>query len=258
MYRVLVVEDEDIIRKGIMLSFDWTSIQCTMVGEARNGLEGVEKIQELSPDIVILDVNMPLMDGLEMIKSTIEKYEYSAIILSGYSEFDYAKRAMKYGATEYLLKPLNKEEMLEAVERAKKEREIKKAYLIKQNDREQLKSIELLKEYDSSSREDAVVKKMVAYIEKNYERKITMQDLVEALNYSETFLNRRFKGVMGTTFIDYLNRYRIQRSIGMIMDKNLTIQEIAWACGVGEYKYFRTVFKKYVGCSPKEYMRSIS
>ena len=257
MYKVLLVEDEDIIRKGILFSIDWIKFNCTVIGEARNGQEGIEAIQKYKPDIVILDINMPVIDGLEMIKKTIEVYDYSPVIISGYSEFNYAKEAMKYGASGYLLKPLKKEELQETLMRAIEEREIKKAYLERKSSRKELNSISPLKKYNNLMVEDKIVRSMLAYIEKNYESKITLQDVVQALNYSETFLNRKFKEAVGTTFIDYLNRYRVQRAIELMKDKKLPVQEVAWRCGIGDYKYFTTVFRKYVGCSPKEYIAEI-
>lgn len=257
MYRVLLVEDEDIIRKGILFSVDWASVGCVVVAEARNGQEGLEAIVKEKPDIVIADINMPLMDGLEMIKSSYESYDYSAILLSGYSEFAYAKEAMKYGVTRYLLKPLNVEELMEALERAKEERRIKQAYVLRLNSKEQWRNASVLKDYSGRSIEDPVVEKMLCYIHENYREKVTVADVVTALNYSESFLNRKFKDTMGTTFIDYLNRYRIQKAIELIKEGKLRMQEVAWGCGIGDYKYFKSVFSKYMGCSPKEYLAEI-
>lgn len=257
MYKVLIAEDEDIIRKGILFTFPWSEMDCCVVGEARNGQEGIDAIKNMRPDIVIADINMPIIDGLEMIKNTINKYEYSAIILSGYSEFEYAKEAIEYGVIGYLLKPLQEEEMKEAINRAKKEIEAKKAYLSKLSTKEEWKGISILKDYNAAIVEDRIVKDMLQFIYDNYQNKVTMQDLVLQLNYSETLLNNKFKKSVGTTFIDYLNRYRIQKAIAMMKDGTLSLQEIAWRCGIGYYKYFRTVFQKYVGCSPKEYCNKI-
>lgn len=89
MYRVLLVEDEEIIRKGIRYSVPWEECGCSVVGEAENGAVGEEKIAELQPDIVITDITMPVKSGLEMIADTREKFNYIAIILTGYSEFEY-------------------------------------------------------------------------------------------------------------------------------------------------------------------------
>ncbi len=257
MYRVLLVEDEDIIRKGILFSVDWASAGCIVVAEAKNGQEGLEVIARENPDIVIADINMPLMDGLNMIRNSYESYDYSAILLSGYSEFDYAREAMKYGVTGYLLKPLNVEELKEALERAKEERRIKEAYSLRLNSKEQWRNASVLKEYSGKDIEDPVVEKMLSYIHENYQEKVTFADVVTALNYSERFLNRKFKEALGTTFSDYLNRYRIQKAIELIKEGGLRMQEVAWRCGIGDYKYFKNVFSKYMGCSPKEYRAEI-
>ena len=97
MYKVLIVEDEDIIRKGLMFMVNWQQAGCVVAGEAADGLEGLEKIRETRPDIVIVDINMPVMDGLEMLEKSIQEYGYDAIIVSGYSEFEYARKAITLG-----------------------------------------------------------------------------------------------------------------------------------------------------------------
>ena len=99
MYKVLIVEDEDIIRKGLMFMVNWQQAGCVVAGEAADGLEGLEKIRETRPDIVIVDINMPVMDGLEMLEKSIQEYGYDAIIVSGYSEFEYARKAITLGVT---------------------------------------------------------------------------------------------------------------------------------------------------------------
>ena len=118
MYRVLLVEDEEIIRKGIRYSVPWEECGCSVVGEAENGAVGEEKIAELQPDIVITDITMPVKSGLEMIADTREEYKYIAIILTGYSEFEYAQQAIRNGVSDYVLKPLDMDEMRTALEKA--------------------------------------------------------------------------------------------------------------------------------------------
>lgn len=92
MNKVLIVEDEDIIRKGLMFMAKWSQYDCVVVGEAINGNDGLKQIEEKRPDIVIVDINMPEKDGLSMIEESIELYGYDTIIISGYSEFSYAKK----------------------------------------------------------------------------------------------------------------------------------------------------------------------
>lgn len=122
MYRVLLVEDEEIIRKGIRYSVPWEEYGCSVVAEAENGAVGEEKIAELRPDIVITDITMPVKSGLEMIADTREEYKYIAIILTGYSEFEYAQQAIRNGVSDYVLKPLDMDEMGAALEKAVRSR----------------------------------------------------------------------------------------------------------------------------------------
>lgn len=257
MYKVIVVEDEDIIRKGLRYSVPWLEMDCNVVGEAANGIEGADLIKEYNPDIVVVDINMPVMDGFQMLENTYEHYNYAPIILSGYSDFEYAQRAIHYGVKGYLLKPLNMPDMREAVRLAKRECSIRSSWITRQKTREEWEHTSVLKDYQKQQVEDGLAHKMLQYIFDNYQNKIVMQDLVDYFNYSEAFLNRKFKDAVGTTFNEYLNRYRIQKALEMIKAGELPIQDIAWKCGVGDYKYFRVVFRKYLGCSPKEYIKEI-
>lgn len=257
MYKVIVAEDEDIIRKGLVYSVPWAEMDCSVVGEARNGVEGVELIKRLEPDIVMADINMPVLDGLGMIRETYENYNYSAIILSGYSNFEYARTAIRYGVTGYLLKPLKKEDLLEAVKDAKEKCLLRRTWLDRKQEQEKRKNIQLIPKEESSREDDAVVRDMLAFISQHYTEKMVLQDVVDALNYSETFLNKKFKKQMGTTFIEYLNRFRIQKALELLKDGKTAVQDVSWMCGIGDYKYFNMVFKKYIGCSPKEYVSEI-
>lgn len=257
LYKVLVVEDELIIRKGLIFSFNWDEVNCVVIGEAENGKEGLEKIADLEPDIVIADINLPIVNGISMIEKTIGEYQYSAIIVSGYSEFEYAKTAMKYGVTEYLLKPLNHEELKEAINKAIKRKEIRSVYnkvLRNKIDIQEVNLLDYKADYDNN---DGIVQKMLEYIKNNYMNKIVMNDIAKHLNYSETLLNRKFKEKMKTTYNDYLNRFRIQKAIEMMREGEFYLYDIAGKCGFNNYKYFDIVFKKYIGCSARQFAQSI-
>lgn len=253
MYSVVLVEDEDIIRKGIRYSVPWEEHGYVVVGEARNGVEGKELIQTLNPDIVITDIEMPVMNGLEMIMETKYQYDYVAILLTGYSEFEYAREAIRIGVSDYILKPLNQEEILEALDRAALE--CKNIRLLRQENqsRAELKNLSLLSNLKLEEPDDPLVTSILDFITDHYSQKITLSDLAEHVHYSERYINQRFQKALGTTVIEYLNRYRIQKAIALLQEDKLAISEIGFLCGIGEYKYFNYVFKKYVGCSPKEY-----
>ncbi len=118
MYRVLLVEDEERIRKGLRAVFPWEKYGCVVAGEAENGQEGIEQIRALRPDIVLTDISMPIVNGIDMLAQTIEEYRYAAIVLTVYSDFEYARSALKLGAIDYLMKPLQNSELAAAIEKA--------------------------------------------------------------------------------------------------------------------------------------------
>ena len=254
MYNVLLVEDEEIIRKGIRNSIPWEEFGCRVIGEAGNGEEGKQLIEELRPDIVITDINMPLMDGLTMLAQTKFQYDYAAVILTGYSEFEYAREAIRNGVSSYVLKPLNTEEMKEALEQAVLESQ-NIYYLRRRNETAaEPGSVSLLE--PKKEIQDPLAEQVLAYIGANYRNKLTLSDLEQNLHYSERYISRRFQKALGTTVIEYLNRYRLQKALGLLNEGKVPLSEVGWECGIGEYKYFNYVFKKYMGCSVKEYQGS--
>jgi len=114
--KVLIVDDEPIICKGISSKIDWGGLQLEQAGEAQNGMDALEMVHRIKPDIVITDIRMPLMDGLQFINLAKRNYpRLQFIIISGYSEFEYARQAIRYGVTDYLLKPVNKDELKDAL-----------------------------------------------------------------------------------------------------------------------------------------------
>ncbi|NIK66747.1 MULTISPECIES: response regulator [unclassified Paenibacillus] len=113
MYKVLLVDDEMFVRKGLRNLIDWESLGYDICDEAGNGQEALEKIRLLKPDLVIADIRMPVLDGLELIQKVTEEGAYSPafIIVSGYHDFQYAQRALRYGVHDYILKPIDEAEL---------------------------------------------------------------------------------------------------------------------------------------------------
>lgn len=92
MIKVLIIEDENLIRKGLINTIDWLSMECIIAGEASNGKEGLKTIIEIKPDLVITDIKMPIMNGMDMLQEASEIYDFEKIILTSYGEFPYAKK----------------------------------------------------------------------------------------------------------------------------------------------------------------------
>lgn len=253
MYRVVVIEDEEAIRKGIIMSIDFSALNCILIGEASNGVEGIKLIQEKKPDIVITDVTMPLMSGIEMIEQTLE-YNYTSIIISGYDEFSYAKKAIKLGVCDYLMKPIDKEELNNVIQSIVSSFDLSSKISGLLKEKNQIEHIQLL---ETLNKEDHLVDKIVEYINLHYSEKIFLSDIADVLNYSESLLSKRFRRVTQMTFNEYLNRFRIQKSIEYMKKGTYGLTGISDICGFSDYKYFSTVFKKYTGYTPSQFTNMI-
>lgn len=246
MYKVVVIEDEKILRKGLIAAIDWRKHSCRVVGEAANGQEGLKVIERTRPDIIVLDINMPIMDGLEML-SVLPANTYSFIIVSGHSEFDYAKRAIEYNVSEYLLKPVDHKLFYEALERAIQDYEMKLEF--SNNDQSKNDEYFIL---DLHTKVDSVtLSKAIDYINKHYHEKVSMSDLEEVTEKSSTSIATRFQNHLNTNFNEYLTNFRIQKAINLIEELNYHLYEVAEKIGYSDYKYFNQVFKKVVGVPPK-------
>lgn len=244
MLKVLLVEDEDLIRRGLRFQMDWTAAGCVVADEASSGEEGLEKIGLLRPDVVVTDVRMPDMDGLEMLKRGLELYSFDAIVVSGYSEFDYAQQAIRLGVVEYLLKPVDFNDLRSCIQKIVARRQ--------QRQQEGPSSPSLVPELDPAALTNRYAARMLQYIQEHYAQRISLTDLSQELNVSCTHLNAKFKAEVGYTFHDFLNHYRISRAVELQKQGNLKLYEIAEMVGFSDYKYFNKVYKKYVGYPPNK------
>lgn len=257
MYKVLVVEDEKRIRRGLIYRTDWKALGCSVPLEAANGREGLHQILEHRPDIVITDVKMPLKDGITMLSEGLEHYSFESIIISGYDEFSYAQTALRLGVTDYLLKPIDLNSLQETMKKicakiAKKDiyQQIESLVEVHQEIPVVLDRRLYINREKGASRRVGI---MLSYIFEQYQQRISLKALADEIEVSSTYLNKKFKEETGYTFNEFLNRYRIQKAVDEMQRGDYRIYELANMTGFRDYRYFVTVFKKYVGCAPTEF-----
>ena len=242
MLKVLIVEDEEMIRKGIVLTVDWAALNCVVVGEASNGVEGLEAASRLEPSLIITDLKMPQMDGIEMLtKLRQQGCRAFVIILTAYDHFAYAQSALRLGAVDYLLKPFHDGDLENAVLRLQNRL---------QSDSGVPETIETPKKGDKSK----YVLEAMAYISKHYnEPDISVGTVAQSLNISEGYLSHTFKKETDYTLLNYLTRYRIHKAMELLKDCRVKVYEVAEQVGYRDIAYFSATFKKYAGMSPSEY-----
>ena len=248
MLKVLVVEDEEMIRKGIVLAVDWAALDCVVVGEAANGVQALEAVERYDPSLIITDLKMPVMDGLEMLRQLRERGNNAfVIILTAYDSFAYAQTALRLGAVDFLLKPFHDGELEQAVTRLKQRMD--RAGQGGEKGPAPLPLPEL-KKGDKSK----YVLEAMAYIGEHYhEPNIGVAAIAQHLGISEGHLSHTFKKETDYTLLNYLTRYRIHRAMELLRDCRLKVYEVAEQVGYRDIAYFSATFKKLVGMSPSEY-----
>lgn len=262
MIRIVVVEDETLVKNGLILTTDWQKFDCEVVGDAANGLDGIEMIGRMNPDIVITDIRMPGLDGIEMIEQLKKKnLKPEFIVISGYSEFEYARQAVKLGVRDFLVKPIEDEDLELALKNTcEAVRDKQRIHKIqnKMNDMTDSR-VMLFKEYLlDDKKEDDYVARAVKHINRNYQKDISVKSVADSLFISESYLSRLFKEQVGQTFGDYLTYYRIKKACELLKRQEGKIYEVAGLIGYRDQRYFSMIFKKLVGVTPKEFREKLN
>jgi len=262
MIGIVIVEDEAYIRKGMVLATPWKDFGCEVIGEAKDGEEGCKVIKKLKPDIVITDVSMPNIDGIEMITKLKNELDCEFIIVSGYRDFKYAQQAIKLGVLDYLLKPIDDNDFDTTLKNVVKVVEEKQELTNRIENNQLLESdnplideeITLDEKYDGRKK---YVKKAVRWIEEHYHEGTSINAVAEEIEISESYLSRLFKTYMGYTFVEYLTNYRIKVAIQLLKDHTIKVYEVAEKVGYNDPKYFGTLFKKKMGVTPMMFKNNL-
>lgn len=249
MIRLLVVDDESATRNGIVRHLDWRQLGVGLVEEARDGLEGLEIARLLHPDIVISDIRMPGMNGVEFITHIRDLYpECKIIFLSGYSDKEYLKAAIHLGAISYIEKPINIDELQETVKRA-----------VDQVHSDEYKAQKAKLDQDENEKmqvNNRAISSVLKYINKNYgNQDLSVKTLAQHVFLTQTYLSSLFKRETGQTISEYITAYRIHQAVVMMAQPNVKLYEIAEKTGFGDANYFARVFKQQRGLTPSEFMR---
>lgn len=277
-YKIFIIDDEPMIIKGLKKLVPWDEINCEISGTAKNGEEGLNLIREQMPDIVISDIRMPKLSGLQMIEQLKDiKTDMKFIILTGHRDFDYARKAIELGVVKYLLKPTNIEDIKSAVLEAvmildderSKEEDIK-ALRIKLNETsssnipgealiDDITSDRANSEDDDQDGEHKLkylAVKGIEFMKENYNSKLDLQAVADHLYISTWYLCKVFKKELNNSFVQLLNEIRIQEAKKLLVESNHKVYEICELVGYNDNPYFTKTFKKYTGMTPNQYRNS--
>ncbi len=230
---VMIVEDEVPMREQLR-AFPWERHGFELAGEARHGLEALSLFEALRPDIVVTDVAMPFMDGLELMRRLKEAdAEAQFVLLTCHSEFGYVRDALLLGACDYLVKGMYREaDLLEALERAR-------------GKRGEASSVDPGMRFE--------IRQAVQFIENHLHLPFTVTDVAERVGLSQNYFGILFRRETGRYFQDYVKGLRMEKAAALLRNSSLKIYEIAEQVGIGNYRYFTDVFQKHFGINPREF-----
>ncbi len=241
-YKILVVEDELNARRGLIETTEWGQLDCEVVGEARNGQEGLELALALRPDIIITDEKMPSKSGLSMVEELGKHYRPQVIIISAFADFSFARRAIDLSVLAYLLKPFTDDDLYAALRKAIQAIEGQQAGVA--NLDAQIRAVK--------SRHHNV-QEALSFIHEHYQENIGIREIADYVGVSESYVSHIFKEETQHTPGAYLVLYRMNIACKLLKDPNIKVYEVADAVGYTNHRYFSRLFKKHIGVTPYYY-----
>ncbi len=232
---ILVVDDDMLICENVKSKLGRIVTDGSLHCETANSvIEAKLALRCHKPDILITDLNMPGISGLSLVKYVKETWpDIHTYVLSGYDDYELVRQAFLNGAEDYLLKPMEIEELREKV--------VAKAVSRQAQQQEKAQDFEL--------------EAALAFIEQNLTRNITMDEAAASIAMSYNYFSRKFRDHTGYSFPEYVNLRRIDRSKNYLRDPSLKIADIAYKMGYNSASTFSKTFKKYEGCYPADFRR---
>ncbi len=245
MYSMIIVDDEPWVLKGIKNSCDWSKYNCEVVFETTEPEDALNFIINYKPDIIFTDINMYEVSGLDIMHEVRKQgIDAEFIIISGYSDFSYAQKSIEYGVFHYLLKPIDKDDINNVMEKLINHLKYKQMNKEHTNDNKSL------------IKTDTKFTKILKYIDEHYDENISLNDLSVSFHYNSNYICELFKKNLSKTFSEYLVDLRMKKACELLVTTDDTIMNIASQVGYGDYSYFSKIFKKHCGTTPLKYRKN--
>lgn len=226
--RVLIVDDNDFEREGIEFVLKQVD-HAFSIESVEDGAASLKKLQQKPFDLLITDIKMPILDGIELIYR-IRDFDQAIkiIVISGFQDFEYARKLLNMGVSDYLLKPVNPVQLIDA---------IKKAVQIEEKD----------------EKYSPVIRDVLEIVHDEYMNPLSLEEISNRVFLSSGYLSNTFKEEVGIVFSKYLMNYRINKAKQLLSDSNMKIVDIAKYVGIENISYFNRIFKKAENMTPLIY-----
>lgn len=240
MYKVMLIDDEKSIRKLMRLSIDWEKYDMEIAGEAASGIEALNIIDDIKPDVCFVDIRMPFMDGIEFSKIAISRYPQLVInILTAYDDFQYARQCIGVGIHNYFLKPIVSKDIAEELKKLK----------------EKLNTRGEQQEEVSLPVKESSFQAILDYIREHaQEPDLNLGRIAQEFGFNASYLSRKFKNEANCSFVDYLNGIRMEKA-KKLAALGRAMYQAAMEVGIPDPNYFSKCFKKYEGMNYSDYAK---
>jgi two-component system response regulator YesN len=232
MIRIFLADDEPKILRGLMRQIESLGLDVQIVGTAANGEIALQELKRLHADLAFIDINMPKCNGLELIQEIKSlQLRTELVIVSGYEEFEYAQKAMRLGVSDYLLKPVEEEELRRVIVTCQEAKE------------------------PVASLYSPFITRVMAYLTEHYqEEAFDLTRVAAEFELSPNYLSHLLRKETGGGFVEALNHIRIEAAKEMMKaSREIKIYEVAEACGYKSQHYFSRIFKRMTGVAPKAF-----
>lgn len=250
MLKILIADDEVIERKYLTSVFQKHTDKFKLIATAQNGKEIVELADKYKPDVIIMDISMPCMSGLDASYIIKQKHPETIILLNtAYAEFEFARKAVEYSLDAYLLKPAKEPQIIETIFNCYNKK-------TKQTATPSQYVNSVVTEHKSTS--NHTISMIKEYINEHFHQNLTLEELADLAHFSPSYLSRLFHNTTGLTLKTYITLKRLENAEFLLKNSSLNIHEIAFNCGFPNVSHFNRVFKAHTNLSPMEYRRHYS
>lgn len=252
---VMLVDDESIVRSDIRELTEWESYDYKIAAEAESGPEALRLLEKHSIDIMIVDIQMPGMTGLELAERILaEGKQIKFIFLTSYDDFEFARSSMRMGVRSYILKhEADGPVLLHELERLRDELQ-KSQQQTRLGENEYVK--DSLNEYEDVEEDyKERIDKVKNYVDKHYMEDLSLDTLAGLIGVSEAYMSQLFKQQTGVTFKHYLRDFRMEKAKELLLSGKEKVHNIGAKVGYSTAPYFCLVFKQYYGVTPTEFFR---
>lgn len=259
-FSILAVDDEPVVHEILQMLIKGIGLPVVLAATADSGRDAVKMAKALRPDICLLDINMEEMDGLQTARRIVEVLGYRPriIYLTAHNRFEYAQEALRLGATDFLLKPVRREELHDTLKRAVNELQAERLEKLEESKlRERVQTVSPAAASTQGpareSRAAAVAREVKEYVDEHYAERISLSTVADRLCLCAGYLGPLFKAESGVSFRAYLRSVRVAHAKDLMRDHTLNLTQIAQAVGYDDQNYFSQVFLEETGVRPGEY-----